>query len=424
MTVGLQVVLLGTGSDNGWPDPLCGCAACATLLAQRMVRAPSSALVDGCLLLDVSGSTLTAAAAAGRPLTGVRHVLLTAASPDRAALLPRLRPGGDMPEVIGPPAAVAGVDGPVTSVSPGDRLRLAGYDVAVLAGSRASVCYQVRTPCGALLWAPQGVAQPTAGPPLDLALLGGLSGRGADGAEALAGLRSSGRLTPQTDVVAVGLPHDAAAPGELARALEPWGARAVTDGTPLVVPATAAPRRPSPARRTLVLGGARSGKSATAERLLAAAPQVTYVATGGARDGDEEWARRVAVHRERRPAAWRTVETADVARALREARAPVLVDCLALWLTSVLDEAGAWDGDPAALIRTRERMDELVGAWRACAVPVVAVSNEVGSGVVPATASGRLFRDELGRLNTMVADESELVLLVVAGQSLVLRGRQ
>jgi adenosyl cobinamide kinase/adenosyl cobinamide phosphate guanylyltransferase len=179
--------------------------------------------------------------------------------------------------------------------------------------------------------------------------------------------------------------------------------------------------RPRPAQRTLLLGGARSGKSHHAERLLASSRSVTYVATGGTRDGDADWARRVALHRERRPAHWRTEETCDLVPLLSAPGGPLLVDCLALWLTHSMDEVGAWDDDTwrttgeAAL---RERVSALVAAWRDAPRRVVGVSNEVGSGVVPATASGRRFRDELGRLNAAVASVSDEVLLVVAGRAL------
>lgn len=103
---------------------------------------------------------------------------------------------------------------------------------------------------------------------------------------------------------------------------------------------------PAPALpRTLILGGARSGKSTRAEQLLARYEDVLYVATGGTRGDDADWARRVELHRERRPASWRTAETCDLAAVLADAQdpAPVLIDCLALWLTAVMDECGAWD---------------------------------------------------------------------------------
>jgi adenosylcobinamide kinase/adenosylcobinamide-phosphate guanylyltransferase len=177
-------------------------------------------------------------------------------------------------------------------------------------------------------------------------------------------------------------------------------------------------------RRTLVLGGARSGKSAEAERRLAGLPAVTYVATGGNRPEDPEWVARVAAHRERRPPSWRTAETADLVPLLREASGPLLVDCLSLWLTAVLDEAGAWDHagwTSGAQQEVAARVAELAAAWRAATVRVVAVSSEVGMGVVPATPAGRRFRDELGRLNAAIADASDEVLLVVAGQVLRIR---
>jgi adenosylcobinamide kinase/adenosylcobinamide-phosphate guanylyltransferase len=179
-------------------------------------------------------------------------------------------------------------------------------------------------------------------------------------------------------------------------------------------------------RRTLVLGGARSGKSTEAERRLAelAAGAALYVATGGTRAGDAEWAERVALHRSRRPASWETVETTDVAAVLRSADRPVLVDCLTLWLTSAMDEAGAWDertwhgGGREALAA---RVDELAQAWRDAPVPVIAVSNEVGLGIVPESAGVRRFRDEQGRLNQRIAAASDAVVLMVAGLAVTVR---
>ncbi len=159
--------------------------------------------------------------------------------------------------------------------------------------------------------------------------------------------------------------------------------------------------------RTLILGGARSGKSTEAERRLAAEPHVTYVATARPEleDFDPEWAERVQAHRDRRPASWVTVETRDVAKVLDEATGVVLIDCLSLWLGDAIEHDDYTD-----------RIDELVAAWRGTRARVTAVSNEVGSGVVPESASGRLFRDQLGRLNTLIAAESDEVLLTVAGR--------
>ncbi|WP_461031050.1 bifunctional adenosylcobinamide kinase/adenosylcobinamide-phosphate guanylyltransferase, partial [Streptomyces sparsus] len=191
------------------------------------------------------------------------------------------------------------------------------------------------------------------------------------------------------------------------RRLASLGARAVPDGTTLAVGDYR--RVPDVPRRTLVLGGARSGKSGEAERRLAAFPDVLYVATGGDRHGDREWAERVSAHRERRPPGWRTAETCDLVPLLADSDGPpMLVDCLALWLTDAMDAVDAWSDEVWANGGARKlaaRTGELVAAVRETRRTVVAVSNEVGSGVVPASAAGRRFRDELGRLNAAVAAE-------------------
>jgi adenosylcobinamide kinase / adenosylcobinamide-phosphate guanylyltransferase len=179
------------------------------------------------------------------------------------------------------------------------------------------------------------------------------------------------------------------------------------------------PGRPRLGRpyRVLVLGGARSGKSATAERLLAVRDQVEYVATGAIPDAaDPDWADRVRAHRQRRPAHWTTLETLDLERVLAgPGTAPVLVDCLSTWLARVMEQAGLWDGSPGAGEGIAHRVDGLLDAWRSTRRHVVAVSNEVGSGVVPGTASGVRFRDELGILNARFAAECEQVWLCTAG---------
>ncbi len=179
------------------------------------------------------------------------------------------------------------------------------------------------------------------------------------------------------------------------------------------------PRRPGGrGYRVLVLGGARSGKSVTAERLLAGRDQVDYVATGAVPDAsDPEWAARVAIHQQRRPAHWATLETRDLEGVLaaRELAAPVLVDCLSTWLAGVMDECGLWSAAPGADKALAARVDGLLDAWRSTRRIVVAVSNEVGSGVVPGTASGARYRDELGLLNTRIAAQCQQVWLCTAG---------
>lgn len=178
--------------------------------------------------------------------------------------------------------------------------------------------------------------------------------------------------------------------------------------------------------RVLVTGGVRSGKSRHAESLLLPphlpvdAP-VTYLATGP-RSDDADWAARVALHRGRRPASWSTVETTDAAAALTAATAPVLFDCLGTWLTAQLDELGSWESPESRWgPQLDERIDALDAAWQA-SPHVVAVTNEVGWGVVSEHRSGRIFADRLGLLNQRLAASADQVLLVVAGHVITVKG--
>jgi adenosylcobinamide kinase/adenosylcobinamide-phosphate guanylyltransferase len=170
--------------------------------------------------------------------------------------------------------------------------------------------------------------------------------------------------------------------------------------------------------RTLVTGGVRSGKSTVAEQLLASEGHVTYIATGP-RSDDPDWAERIAAHRSRRPRHWATVETTDLADALSRLTQPALVDCLGTWLTATLDDLAVWEAPQSSWeTALAERLDQVVGAWSRCPHDLVAVTNEVGWGVVPEHRSGRIFADWLGRLNQQVATASDRVLLVVAGHVL------
>jgi adenosylcobinamide kinase / adenosylcobinamide-phosphate guanylyltransferase len=155
---------------------------------------------------------------------------------------------------------------------------------------------------------------------------------------------------------------------------------------------------------TLVLGGARSGKSAHAEALLTALPPPwTYVAT--AQGYDEEMRERIAVHRARRGAGWETVEAPLDLPAALVSGSPVLVDCLTLWLTNLL--LGGHDIAAATLA--------LEAALAGRAAPTVLVGNEVGLGIVPENALARKFRDEAGRLHQRLAARADSVLFMVAG---------
>ncbi|MGW7355837.1 bifunctional adenosylcobinamide kinase/adenosylcobinamide-phosphate guanylyltransferase [Streptomyces sp. NPDC054802] len=399
----MELTLLGTGAPAGLPRPDCPCAVCATARGPE-ARAATALLVDGALLLDLTPGAALAAARAGHSLVGVRQVLLTH---------PHDGPPVDLP--AGLPTAGRVPDGRELTLISGHRMRALPMD-------HPGTGYEVTSPDGdRLLYLPPGAAP--AGLAEGLAAYEMVVADVVGRPDAIARLRASGAIGATTDVVAVHLDHDAPGGPELTRRLAAAGARAVPDGTTLIVGEYHAV--PDVPRRTLVTGGARSGKSLEAERRLDAFPDVLYVATGGGRDGDPEWTARVAAHRERRPGSWRTAETCDLVPVLTEDGPPVLIDCLSLWLTDAMDKAGAWDDERWAAEgerALRERVGELLSAVRATPRTVVAVTNEVGSGVVPATASGRRFRDELGRLNSAFAAECEHVLLVVAGQALVLRG--
>lgn len=165
--------------------------------------------------------------------------------------------------------------------------------------------------------------------------------------------------------------------------------------------------------RVLVLGGSRSGKSAHAEKLLADRPDVTYLATSTPSGDDAEWAARVEAHRARRRASWTTVETTAPSDLLREGT--VLIDSVTTWVAALMDETGVWADAPGAGERLTARCDALVDAWMTTSAHVVAVSDEVGLGVVPETRSGRLFRDALGAVNQRLAGTADEVWFVVAG---------
>ncbi len=164
---------------------------------------------------------------------------------------------------------------------------------------------------------------------------------------------------------------------------------------------------------TFVLGGARSGKSRYAESVIAAmSPPWAYVATAEA--GDEEMSARIQAHRERRGAAWRTIEAPrDLSAALAACgEMPVLVDCLTLWLSNLL----LADAD------IEKKIHDLETSLASRMVPTVLVANEVGSGIVPDYPLGRRFRDLQGILNQRIAARADRVILMIAGLPLAVKG--
>lgn len=172
--------------------------------------------------------------------------------------------------------------------------------------------------------------------------------------------------------------------------------------------------------RVLALGGIRSGKSQWAEAAIAMAADpgghVRYVATAAA-SPDPEWAARVATHVLRRPPAWSTVETTDLASELRSnTDTATVVDDVGGWLVAAMDRHDAWNGGTVTA-----DVDDLVDAVDAYRGPLALVSPEVGLTVVPATESGRRFADGLGSLNQRLAAVCDRVVLVIAGQPLIIK---
>jgi len=353
----MHVLVDGSGGSSGWPEPGCRCASCLRCLAGGTIRKRSAIVVDGVLRLGVEGAD--------------------------------------------------GVDGAEAT----------GFRVQQLPGG-----WEVTTADGGRLLYPAGpgaVPVPAEGAArYDIAFLDMLG----DPAQ-LGRLRARGLVTADTITAVAFADHRVSGAAELERRCGFWRVRVPADGEAVTTPRSAQGSQDLTGTlpwRVLVIGGARSGKSERAELRVAAEAEVTYVATAPRwRDGaaDRDWAARVAAHRARRPAWWRTVETTDLAGVLGAARGAVLIDGIGTWLTAVLDECNAWGG---AREKVTGRITELIGAWRQARALVVAVSDEAGMGVIPATPAGRLFRDELGRLNQALAAESEETELVVAGLALPL----
>ena len=369
----MRVLVEGSGGSAGWPEPGCRCASCLRQAAAGNARKHSTIVVDGRLRLGLGEAGADGAGADG---TGA----------DRAGAGYRVRRVAD---------ARAGAGGWDVTAPDGGRLLYPAGPGAVPAPPEGTASYAIAF----------------------LDLLG-------DPAQ-LGWLRARGLITAGTVTAVAYADHRVPSEAELARRCGFWRVRLASDGE-AIDPARSVPIDrdfPAGTHRVLVLGGARSGKSERAELRLAGEPEVTYVATGNRGTDDPDWAARVAAHRARRPAWWATAETTDLAGLLGTARGALLIDGIGTWLAAVLDECG-WDPrGGTARDEVAARIAELTGAWRQACGYVVAVSDEAGLGVVPATPAGRLFRDELGRLNQALAAESEEAELVVAGRILPLGER-
>ncbi len=421
----MRIRVLGSGASDGWPNPWCGCGSCTAAREQGVHRNQTSVLLDDTVLVDVGPTT----GAHGTDLSRVRLALVTHRHLDHhfsQAWVWRSWAVAPGPLTLLAPAsvleqaeAVLGPEVSATAVRPGEEHEAHGYRVRVLDAEHAddSVLYDVTGPDGGRLFygtdtgvLPQSTVDAVRDRDFDVVLLE-LSGAPMPSHLTLANwpqqverLRAVGAVSDRTRVRAIHVGHHNPPPDELDRRLRALGAAAVRDGEVLDTV--------RPGRRVLVLGGQSSGKSEYAEALIDG--DVTYVATAPSRTDDPEWLRKVERHVTRRPASWRTVETGDVAAVLREPGGPVLVDDLGLWLTRVLEEH--WESPHA-----REVFDaalaELVSAWAESPRDVVLVAPEVGSGVVPATRSGRLFADLLGQATTALAHEADEVVQVVAGRA-------
>lgn len=368
----MDALLIGTGGAGGWPQPDCSCASCMRARAAGAGRRSTEVLLDGELAL----------------LPGARPARATAGGTARHTVI--AIPGGwDITGADGSRLLAAGGPGMIPEPPDGT----AAYDLALL----------------------------------DLVASPAQIGR----------LRAAGLLHRRSTVATIYADHRTGSAAELTRRCELWGVLAGQDGQLLTGPApdtiAAAPVRP---HRTLILGGARSGKSREAELRLSAEPSVTYLAagpwpddswTGENGEPDAEWAARVAAHRAARPSWWRTEESLDLAGALRRESGAILIDGIGTWLAAIMEQSGVWavpGRGPAGNGRAQDnperllagRIEELMAAWRQTGALVVAVTDQVGSGLVPVYQAGRRFRDQLGWLNQRLAAESEVTVLVVAGQ--------
>lgn len=464
----MKVVVLGTGAADGLPQPFCDCATCADARATGTVRSPGGLLVDEVLLIDAPPAVGAAAARAGVDLRRVRTIAVSHAHSDHwdpSILLHRSWQDPRAPlRIIGPESVLHSArgwlapDSPVELIAaqPGAGLELEQHFLRVLPATHGTadpgqavdplaaeaVLFEVLSGDAALLYGAD------TGPPDEVMLAAVAEAQydvvlleltfGAHGPttpghldhatfpSTLARLRDVGAVGPSTDVIAIHLSHHNPPAVELAQALAAWGARAVPDGSHLEYRGEDSlhPRT----RAVLITGGARSGKSAYAEGRAAAAAAaadgpVTYLATGWPAGDDPDWNTRIAAHAHRRPAYWRTVETPDPAAALATipARSTVVLDCLTAWVTRLVDDVDGWTAPDVAHAAVIRATDELISALTTCpAAGLFIVTNEVGSGVVPEHASGRLFRDLLGRVNAALGAVCDEVVLVVAGQPLTL----
>ncbi len=425
-------------------------------------------LVDDVILFDCGPDTARSAERAGRDLTSLEHVVISHGHPDHldpALFLWRSWVSGPTPIVVHGPSAALELVRPwldpaarapevpqLQPIAANESRQLVTrkgtYELRALAAqhvrthdeepgdihARDALVYGLTDPDGqTLLYATDTAALPgptvaaLQGAKLDVVLLDETFGNVTDHdtghhdlvsfAGQLDQLRAVGAVADSTDVIAVHLSHHN--PIDVDAELHRIGARRVADRT--IVASDGAAH----GFIEFFIGGARSGKSKLAEQAAALATSVTYVATGVGFEDDADWQERVRLHQQRRPAHWTTLETLDLVDVLASSTKgdTVLIDCISLWVTGILDANDAWVDEAhleSAVAALRQRSDELIDALLQCPARVIIVTNEVGQGVVPATAAGRVFRDELGRLNAQVASTADRAHFVIAGRTIPL----
>lgn len=450
----MKVHLLGTGAADGWPNPFCTCLSCATQRTAGIARLNSSALIDGVILIDPGPQVPAACALQGVNLSQVTDILVTHGHPDHCApslmLFHQWVASAEPLRVWGPAEALAqfrpwlAPDQRVTlhPIIAGDDVTLPAHTVRAYAAAHAhgdgdimareALVYRVHDHSASILYATDTgplsdvTLSNLGGYPLDVVVVDATFGTKSDHgtghhdfdslAHELGRLRHLGALTETTRVIATHLSHHNPPEPLLRERLGEMGAYPGRDGDVIDTDH-------KKGRVTFVTGGARSGKSRFAEDAAARhGGPVTYIATAPTYPDDAEWAERLDLHRSRRPAEWTCVETADPVSAIvgLDRTSVVLIDCLGMWLTRILDDHQAWDLKPThARDVVEAAVERLEAGLHACSADMILVSNEVGMGIVPDTASGRLFRDLLGLANTRVAAVADTVVFMVAGRAVI-----
>lgn len=451
----MRIRLLGTGAADGLPNPFCRCATCDEARTSGRIRTRSSAIIDHRLLIDPGPDVAVQVAHLGVDLLDVRHWFITHGHPDHLdpmLLLLRHWVAADVPlRVWGPPSALQRINdwlapgAPIelTEARPGEEFELSidgiGYQAHAHRADHNSKGIHDSLSADALLWSFErdgnsllyatdtGPEPDVRGGPYRLVLLDSTFGPKSDHGtghlhfETTRGLLEKWRISriidESTRTIATHISHHNPPYAELRERLTELGIDLVDDGFEWEIGR-------SHTRRVLFTGGMRSGKSRAAELVAARYPMVHYVATARPRV-DPEWSARVREHQGRRPVHWHTHETSDPIPVIAQARAGecVLIDCLTLWLTHLLDDLDAWNRLDERDVLNKEvetANSRLIEAIECSAADVICVTNEIGMSIIPIDPGSRLFADLMGRTSAAISDIMTDVFLVVAGRPMAL----